>query len=361
MESSTITPENVEHVVKSLMQRVPAVELAMAPRGPAGLDGLLTAPDLLQELRCVAGADSAGAGPTDAANEVWLKLFVHRTPLSDPCRRVLTLFNKLGFRDHVQTRNLPAIRDAVAALKEGEWEEHVRQLAQLQHAVLAVDAAADPAAGVPLPAAAPYALVAESVQAETAKLLLAHARRHGRPPHHVRLHVAPGAPAPQMREIMDAARALQCPLWLVAETVAALPVPADLHGIPHWVSCPHQALPALCHAYPHATPINVSSKSSDIYEFVRKGLELRGSHFVGYASLQLGTLEHVAAGWCHARAAVARVLAERYRCLLYAGWNLSSSEIVEDAAQLSGCCVMPGTEAPAAPPQTQPPPTPGDA
>ena len=160
---------------------------------------------------------------------------------------------------------------------------------------------------------------------------------------------------------MDTARALQCPLWLVVDTVAALPAPADLNNISHWVSCPHQDLPALCRMYPYAIPINVSTNSSDIYAFTRKGLELRGSHFVGYASLQLGALEHVAAGWCHARAALARVLAERYRCLLYAGWNLSSSEIVEDAAQLSGCCVMPGTAAPAAPPQIPPHPSPEGA
>lgn len=361
MEASTITPDNAERVVKALAHGVPAAELAMAPRAADGIDALLTTPALLRELRCVSEELPPGTSRQAQADHVWLQLFVHRTPLSDPCRRVLTLFNKLGFRDHVQTRSLVAIRKSAAALPPGAWEAQVRQLAHLQAAILAVPVER-PGAPDPDPSSdprAPYALVVACPTPGSGQDIDAARAAASGAPHHVRVHAAPGAP---LDGVLEAVRALRCPLWMVVDDLAAVPPPERLAGVPLWVSCPHRALPELCHRYPWAVPVNASPKSSDIYAFTRQGLELRGAHFVAYTSLGVdGSLEHVASGWCHARAALARVLTERYRCLLHAGWNLSASEIAEDMAQLAGCAVTPGTGAGAAPPQTPPPPSPASA
>ena len=131
MEASTITPDNAERVIKALAHGVPAAELAMAPRAADGIDALLTTPALLRELRCVSEELPPGTSRQAQADHVWLQLFVHRTPLSDPCRRVLTLFNKLGFRDHVQTRSLGKMHPFCQALQYASNTDLINHFGQL--------------------------------------------------------------------------------------------------------------------------------------------------------------------------------------------------------------------------------------
>ena len=139
MELTTITPSTIDHVVKSLVHRVPCVDLALHSTVSAGVDGLLTSPDLMEELRRAGGTVHDETDVEKNANEVWKTLFVHRTPLSESCRRVLTLLNKLGFRDHIHTRNLAAIRESVRGMPDGAWRAHVLKMANLQRGVRAVD------------------------------------------------------------------------------------------------------------------------------------------------------------------------------------------------------------------------------
>ena len=192
----------------------------------------------------------------------------------------------------------------------------------------------------------------------------------------MRLHLADGEEEAE-EKICAAARA-GCPVWLVLESdVPCSPkITAALGSVPLWISCSVNSLDQMQKKYPTAMPVNIQTGSSDIYAFVRKALELWGSRFVLYASAQCKTLEHAVANWYHARAALARVLTERYRCLLYAGWNLSASEIAEDVAHMSGtsamhCLPPPTTDrlgggrtriaGPAGRTQTRPRPTPASA
>ena len=374
MELTTITPANVDHVVKALVHRVPCVDLALHTTESRGIDGLLTAPDLLEELRRAGGTVHA----TDVeknANAVWKHLFVHRTPLSESCRRVLTLLNKLGFRDHIHTRNLAGIRESLRAMPGGQWRKQVLQLINLQRGVRAVDVdvRAEAAAPEAAPEAAPpeggrFSAVVSSagltdIDKEDAKngnntdaMIPAAVRRCvqrftrlRQRLHHVRLHlVASEDPPPRgggaFAAAARAAAEHAVPLWVVLDARhAAVPAALLEHRAcvqtPLWFSWPgarSEWIHTVLQAYPGAVAVNVDTHSTESYAFTRAALECWGSNFVAYASPQLRVLEHVASGWYHARAMLARTLAERYRCLLYAGWSLASSEIVEDVNHILG-------------------------
>jgi hypothetical protein len=73
-----------------------------------------------------------------------------------------------------------------------------------------------------------------------------------------------------------------------------------------------------------------------MYQALRHHLECYGTQFVAHASPAVQTLEEVASGWYHARSAISRILTEKYRCLLYAGWSLASSDIAHDVDLLLG-------------------------
>ena len=371
MELTTITPNTIDHVVKSLVHRVPCVDLALHTTVSAGVDGLLTSPDLINELRRAGGT----VHDTDAeknANQVWKTLFVHQTPLSESCRRVLTLLNKLGFRDHIHTRNLAAIRKSVRSMPEGAWRAHVLKMVNLQRGVRAVDVkdfeleAAPEAASTKERDSFFGAAVGSTEHSypqdvgAAVRRCAQHLAQAGQRLHHVRFHAAPPLAEDTEDEgvttaLAAAARAAAehgVPLWVVLDARHAAVPPALLECRPHvrtplWFSWPgarSEWIHTVLRAYPRAVAINIDTHSTESYAFTRAALECWGSNFVAYASPQLRVLEHVASGWYHARAMLARTLAERYRCLLYAGWSLASSEIVDDIAHILGGGLVVGAD-----------------
>ncbi len=340
METSTITPNTIVDVVKCVVSTVPAVELALNPDffDNQEICRFLTIPELTDELARSGG--TVHDNMDDTVHEVWKQLFVHRTPVSESCRRVLTLLNKLGFRDHVQTRNLAGILAEAKAMGAAAWRDKTLQLARLQHAVRAIDITSN-LDTVDLPPQTPYAAVVPA-HAHTDAIQACIQSRGGQRPHHVRLHLGDDDENVEQKISGAAAAAPGCPLWVVLQPGAAFTarLGAALRGlaVPLWISCNTADLGRVRALHPAAVPINVCAESSEIYAFIRRCMELWGQSFVMYASVWSPTLEHAVAARCHARAALARALSERYRCLLYAGWNLSASEIAEDVTHMSGGC-----------------------
>jgi hypothetical protein len=319
MEQS-VALDNLDAIVKELAHSTQAFELALPAASPAGVDGFLTTPDLVHELHEL----KPTAAPT--ADMVWQELFVHRSPLSEPCRRVLTLFNKLGFRPQVSARNLEAIRNRVKALPAGEWEARVYGLAKLRGAIHAFPVAPTPAVAPHQPYALHWPLGAPVTEAVAAAVALAE-----QSPHHLRIHV----PAQQqentctaLEEAIALCQTYSCPLWVVVAPGGVVPEFQQPCAVRIWLT---GAKPQ-----PGLAMVGSTLPPSASYDWVRQMLELRGANFVVHTSAALQTPEQVASAWYHARSVIARTLAEKYRCLLYAGWSLAGSDIQHDLQQLLG-------------------------
>lgn len=315
-----LTLETLEKTVKELTHNATAIDLALPPSPAAGIDGFLTTPDLVQELQQLQLPHTVE--PT--ADAVWQELFVHRTPISEPCRRVLTLFNKLGFRSEVAGRNLPEIRRQVAEISPEEWESRVYGLAKLKGAVRAFPVTAETTP----PAQQPYALhwdLGPSMKTDVTAVI----SRTGQAPHHFRVHLPKqqqSDTADALTEAIELCQSYSCPLWVVVVPGGVVPefqptsVRIWLTGI----------------AQPGLTVVGRALPPSSAYDWTRSMLELRGANFVAHASMGLHTPEQVASAWYHVRGVIARTLTEKYRCLLYAGWNLAPSDVQHDLHQLLG-------------------------
>lgn len=315
-----LTLDTLESVVKDLTHNAPAIDLALPSSPSAGVDGFLTTPDLVQELQQL--PLKTPVQPT--ADAVWQELFVHRTPISEPCRRVLTLFNKLGFRAEVAARDLTAIRSQVAELSPQEWETRVFGLAKLQGAVRTFAVTADTAP----PPQQPYALhwdLGPRMKEDVTTVVT----RNGQAPHHLRVHLPKQQQATTeaaLDEALQLCQSLNCPLWVVVAPGGVVPEfqPSSARI---WLTGTVQ---------PGVTVLGGALPPSTAYEWMRSMLELRGANFVAHASMGLQTPEQVASAWYHVRGVIARTLTEKYRCLLYAGWNLAPSDVQHDLHQLLG-------------------------
>jgi len=79
-----------------------------------GIDSLLTYHYLISELFIVYDQisidDFYKLSKKEQADIIWTQLFILRTPISEACRGVITVCNKLGLQKHIRNRDLNAIR-----------------------------------------------------------------------------------------------------------------------------------------------------------------------------------------------------------------------------------------------------------
>lgn len=86
---------------------------APSPALQFGIDALLTYHYVVAQYLAVADvtADAFLSLPVPRqAEAVWRGLFVERSPLSEPCRGILSTLHALGMHEEVAARDLPAIR-----------------------------------------------------------------------------------------------------------------------------------------------------------------------------------------------------------------------------------------------------------
>mmetsp|Transcript_24501 Transcript_24501/g.53298 ORF Transcript_24501/g.53298 Transcript_24501/m.53298 type:complete len:958 (+) Transcript_24501:107-2980(+) len=75
----------------------------------------------------------------EQANLVWKALFVDSSPLSEPCRGVLTTLQALGLQEEVAARDLDAIRRWYSGQKPDMFNEKMMRLARLRYVVTTHD------------------------------------------------------------------------------------------------------------------------------------------------------------------------------------------------------------------------------
>mgnify|MGYP002031877139 CR=1 FL=1 len=337
--AQVLTLDTLDAAVKELAHREPAIDVALPPVATVGIDGFLTTPDLVHELRQVQPEAPA------TADGVWEELFVRRTPLSESCRRVLTLFNKLGFRNEVQARDLSEIRRQVSELSTAAWEARVYTLAHLKGAVRTFRLSAQTIAP---PTQQPYALQWELGAAGASDAVNGVVKRTGQAPHHlcvvVRARLPPSATedagSAALQEALALCRVCHCPLWLQVDANASVPPLPDASDVRIWQTAHQgggQQQEQQQQELTSSMPVGTSKMPPSLaYDWMRRMLEQHGTRFVAHSSSGLDTPEQVASAWYHARGMIARTLTEKYRCLLYAGWRLTSDDVRHDLQRLLG-------------------------
>jgi hypothetical protein len=110
-----------------------------------GIDELLTYHYLVAEVMRVCDVSYEqfwAMTKKQQAELIWQKLFIERPPISESCRGVLTVLNKLGI--DVSTKNLDSIRSYFKSKKPAEYVDIVFKAANV-HTVVMTNDALDPA------------------------------------------------------------------------------------------------------------------------------------------------------------------------------------------------------------------------
>ena len=137
---SAVTPKTVLRRVEAVLRDTPLVDLHTHLHDPAlgplllwGIDELLTYHYLVAEVfraRPDLGYAAFWAmGKREQADLVWQELFVRRSPVSEACRGVLTVLDRLGLDPNA--RNLAAYRQFFARWKSRDYVDRVFELANI--------------------------------------------------------------------------------------------------------------------------------------------------------------------------------------------------------------------------------------
>jgi hypothetical protein len=147
MPQETRSEFQLRETVSQVVDRIPITDLHTHLFTPAfgslllwGVDELLTYHYLLAEtLRVTKVPCDAfwSLGKREQADIVWKNLFIERTPISESCRGVLTVLNKLGL--DVASRNLDDYRAWFAAQKPAAFIDLVFETANLKDVVMTND------------------------------------------------------------------------------------------------------------------------------------------------------------------------------------------------------------------------------
>eukprot|EP00443_Scrippsiella_acuminata_P000994 CAMPEP_0115296934 /NCGR_PEP_ID=MMETSP0270-20121206/67491_1 /TAXON_ID=71861 /ORGANISM="Scrippsiella trochoidea, Strain CCMP3099" /LENGTH=951 /DNA_ID=CAMNT_0002714581 /DNA_START=86 /DNA_END=2941 /DNA_ORIENTATION=- len=107
-----------------------------------GIDAMLTYHYLVSEYLATSTdrpAEFYALQQKEQAERVWQGLFVKASPISEPCRGVLTTLNALGLRKEVAARDLEAIRTWYEGQDEEMFNEKMMRLARLRYVVTSHD------------------------------------------------------------------------------------------------------------------------------------------------------------------------------------------------------------------------------
>ena len=107
-----------------------------------GIDAMLTYHYLVSEYLASsreAPEEFYALSTTEQADRVWQGLFVESTPMSEPCRGVLTTLSALGLQKEVAQRDLTALRRWYAGQDAVMFNEKMMRLARLRYIVTSHD------------------------------------------------------------------------------------------------------------------------------------------------------------------------------------------------------------------------------
>ncbi|HEX2970996.1 MAG TPA: hypothetical protein VHP11_01615 [Tepidisphaeraceae bacterium] len=148
MSTACVSPSHIAQWVDEAVGSTPVYDLHthLYPAGFGklmlwGIDELLTYHYLIAETLRVSELSYEAfwrMGQKQQAEHVWQMLFVERSPVSEACRGVLTVLNKLGV--DVATKDLGKIRAFFHARKPAEYVDQVLKVANVRGVVMTNDA-----------------------------------------------------------------------------------------------------------------------------------------------------------------------------------------------------------------------------
>lgn len=322
---SKIVPRDLEQTVRNIVHDTPALDVwsdirPAAEPSSGRLDRLLTQPELLDQYRQVCGAIPDGLSIRSIADHIWSELFVRRSPISEHCRVVLTTLNRVGMREQVQARSLEQLRDRINQLTDESWMQTLMDGARLES--VSVDSTAS--AGAAPDGSAHIYLNTADEQTDFS--------RGG----HCTLDLKDGLDPAALDRLLSRAAERRMTVVCEVHNPALLPLIGPRPGL-RWVLSAINAsiYPMLTHVA--GSDVRISgrwmSAMHQVYELTRTHMDMFGTGFIhGYSRSRVP--EHLVGRWVHLRSVLVNVLCEKYRVLIYTGWNLTAESITADVQSL---------------------------
>lgn len=142
-----ITEKNLLDVVNEVVNSTPITDIHTHLYAPAfgnlllwGIDELLTYHYLIAEFFRTSDMPYSqfwALSKKEQANLIWQNLFIERSPLSEACRGVITVLNKLGL--DTTSRDLNTYREWFQSQTLGEHIDRVFQIANLKYVIMTND------------------------------------------------------------------------------------------------------------------------------------------------------------------------------------------------------------------------------
>ena len=147
IDSAEITKETLPSIVEEVINTTPITDIHTHLFAPAftslllwGIDELLTYHYLIAEFFRTTDMPYSqfwALSKKEQANLIWQNLFIERTPISEACRGVVTVLEKLGL--DVSSRDLNAYREWFQAQNIAEHIDRVFRIANLKQVVMTND------------------------------------------------------------------------------------------------------------------------------------------------------------------------------------------------------------------------------
>ncbi len=142
-----VTKENLPLIIQEVINTVPIIDIHTHLFAPAfrslllwGIDELLTYHYLIAEFFRTTEMPYSqfwALSKREQANLIWQNLFIERTPISEACRGVVTVLQKLGL--DVSSRDLNLYREWFQSQNISEHIDRVFQIANLKQVVMTND------------------------------------------------------------------------------------------------------------------------------------------------------------------------------------------------------------------------------
>jgi len=146
---SDVVGSDLTRWIREAVETVPVVDVHTHLFPPShnslmrwGIDDLLTYHYLVSEMFVTCPPEELSPeeffelSKRDQADQVWQRLFVNKSPLSEACRGVITTLRALGFHDGIRTKRLEEIRDYFFTTSAATFVETVFRLANVKYVVM---------------------------------------------------------------------------------------------------------------------------------------------------------------------------------------------------------------------------------
>ena len=142
-----INKNDLETAIKSIISKVPVIDIhthlfseCFGNMFLYGIDELLTYHYLVAEAMRYSDMEYSSFFNMDKKEQaefVWNTLFVHNTPVSEPARSIITIFNKLGL--DINIKDLNYYREFYASVNLSSYIERIFDITGIRYVVMTND------------------------------------------------------------------------------------------------------------------------------------------------------------------------------------------------------------------------------